>query len=412
MLNNTSLPEKEALSNNPSTEELTGNVKRAKTELTSNTGMRNATIRISRINNIKSDNDKLGLKVGDTFIIEKTDVIATIEKWLKEKSFDYFLIEHNEDDNNIHFHVVIVFKKKNSAQFKTVKNKFPYGDIERCGNTAACVQYLIHQNHPDKHQYDAKDIITNNPARLEDYLLSKVGYSPKAQFNIIKSKILSGELKACDIDSIDPDIYIKFSRQIKSAFELRRKTLLKSPKRALTVVVIQGPSRIGKSTYARAWAEKNNKTYRYSSAGKNIFDNYLDEDVFILDDWEHSGFRISDFLKFTDPNINVPLPARYHDVLLIADTLFIITNTNFLNWYENEDDCLREAVFKRISCVLTFEATKENLVSSYIKNKIVVDESRTGLDRFHYEPISEPKTFDLKPYIDVDNAVRRFDDDI
>ena len=124
MLNNTLMPEKEALSNNPSTEELTGNVKRAKTELTSNTGMRNATIRISRINNIKSDNDKLGLKVGDTFIIEKTDVIATIEKWLKEKSFDYFLIEHNEDDNNIHFHVVIVFKKKNSAQFKTVKNKF------------------------------------------------------------------------------------------------------------------------------------------------------------------------------------------------------------------------------------------------------------------------------------------------
>ncbi len=412
MAKNSQTPKKGALISSPSTVEPTVSIKVAKTELTSNTYMRNVNMRISRINHIKSDNESLGLKVGDIYTIEKSDVIATLEKWLKEKPFDYFLIEHDEDKSNIHYHLVIVFKNKNSAMFKTVKNKFPYGDIERCGNTAACVQYLIHKNHPDKYQYDAKDIITNKPGRLEDYLLSKCGYSPKAQFNEIKNKILSGELKACDIDKIDPDIYIKFSRQIKAAFELKKRILLKSPKRTLTVVVIQGPSRIGKSTYARAWAEKNNKTYRYSSAGKNIFDNYLDEDVYILDDWEHSGFRIADFLKLTDPNINVPVPARYRDVLLIADTLFIITNTNFLSWYENEEDCLREAVFKRISCVLTFEATKENLVSSYIKNKIVVDESRTGLDRFHYEPISEPKTFDLKPYIDVDNAVRRFDDDI
>ena len=405
---------KEALNKNPSVSEDGIIIRPPKklSDLTPEKGMRNANIRISRVNKIKTDNEKLGLKAGDTYIIEKNDIIAVLEEWRKHKPFDYFLIEHNEDKENIHYHLVIVFHKGNSAQFKTIKNKFPYGDIERCGNVAACVQYLIHKNHPEKHQYDAKEIVTNSPGKLENYLLYQIGLSPKAQFNKVKEQILSGQLKACDIDKIDPDIYIKFSRQIKAAFELRRKTALKSPKRELTCVVVQGNSRLGKSTYAKIWAEKHNKTYRYSAAGKNLFESYQDEDVYILDDCDHTGLKISDFIKLTDPNINVPLPARYHDVFLLADTLFIITNTNFLRWYEDEDDRLREAVFKRISCVLTFEATEKEYVSAYTKNSIAMDESKTGIDRFYLVPTSEPKLFELSKHIDINKAVKSFDDEI
>lgn len=405
---------KEALNKSPSVSEDDIIIRPPKklSDLTPEKGMRNANIRISRVNKIKTDNEKLGLKTGDTYIIEKSDIIAILEEWRKHKPFDYFLIEHNESPDNTHYHLVIVFRKGNSAQFKTIKNKFPYGDIERCGNVAACVQYLIHKNHPEKHQYDAKEIVTNSPGKLENYLLYQIGLSPKAQFNKVKEQILSGQLKACDIDKIEPDIYIKFSRQIKAAFELRKKIVLKSPKRELTVVVIQGKSRLGKSTYAKVWAEKHNKTYRYSAAGKNIFESYQDEDVYILDDWDHTSLKIADFIKLTDPNINVPLPARYHDVYLLADTLFIITNTDFLRWYEDEDEKLREAVFKRVSCVLTFEPTEKEFVSVYTKNTIAMDESKTGIDRFYLVPTSEPKLFDLSKHIDISNAVRTFDDDI
>ena len=61
--------------------------------------MRNANVRISKVNNTKQ-----GLVV-----YELEDIKNIIEEWKKQKEFEYFLIEHGENKDNIHYHIVIKF---------------------------------------------------------------------------------------------------------------------------------------------------------------------------------------------------------------------------------------------------------------------------------------------------------------
>ena len=75
---------------------------------------------------------------------EKIDYLIILrhqpQNWLSEKLMSwterkkdirYYLIEHNEDENNRHFHIVLDFGDTAQARFSTLKKLFPYGDIDR-----------------------------------------------------------------------------------------------------------------------------------------------------------------------------------------------------------------------------------------------------------------------------------------
>ena len=118
------------------------------------TNLRNVTLRISEINIATQDNKKYGIHAGDTVKITKEDIIAILDDWKKTKDIKYYLAEHDADPNNRHCHVVIEFPENSECKFSTLKNKFPYGNIDRCKyGVKNCVQYLIHLNNPEKHQY-------------------------------------------------------------------------------------------------------------------------------------------------------------------------------------------------------------------------------------------------------------------
>lgn len=200
---------------------------------------RNVIVRLTKENVLKSDNEKLGLHAGDTYVYTKESVLKILDDWAETKKIEYFMIEHNAGEENDHFHVVIKFPQQSVCSFKTLKNRFPYGSIEKCRyGVRACVQYLVHMNNPDKKQYSWDEVVTNAPAKLEEYKQpSKAAMNDKLK--TIIDQILSGELKRFEISKIDPEIYIRYKRKIEAAFDYRMHMLMESSTRNIDVIVLQ-----------------------------------------------------------------------------------------------------------------------------------------------------------------------------
>ena len=330
--------------------------------------MRNAFIRISEINRIKIDNEEMGLKAGDVLAYRKCDILQTLENWSMNKALKYYMIEHNDDPDNIHWHIVLTFE--HPTQFDQIKAQFPYGDIERCKyGVKGTVQYLVHMNNPEKHQYSWDDVITNAPAKLEYYKIPK-GETENEKLKAITEKIIKGEIKEFEIDRIDYKLYIKFLGQLRKAFEYRQKLVALNPKRNLQVIVCQGPPRVGKSLFAKIYAEKNRKSICFSSSSNDPWQDYLGQDVFVYDDFNYTRNKVEDLLKAFDPHNLTSVSARYKNRLFVGDTIFVCTNTDITEWYTWALDDHRKALFARIACVLQFIDIKDG-ISRYTVNDIV-----------------------------------------
>ena len=110
---------------------------------------------------------------------------ATIEL---TKPMFYALICHDNDieDNKPklkHYHFLV--KYQNARSFQSMQKHFEGAHIEKANSVPMCVQYLIHQNNPEKAVYLPSDIITNNADLLQHYLLDFAVYETFNPNNII-----------------------------------------------------------------------------------------------------------------------------------------------------------------------------------------------------------------------------------
>ncbi len=93
----------------------------------------------------------------------------------------------------------------------------------------------------------------------------------------------------------------------------------------MTVIYIQGDSDIGKSELAKNIAlqvqgKLNELGLRgdiYSASSANPFDNYLGEEILLLDDVREDTMRASDWLKLFDPLNSARMSARYQNKLVV-----------------------------------------------------------------------------------------------
>lgn len=339
------------------------------------TTMRTANIRVSAENVAKVDNEALGVKAGDIITYTKEDIINTLEEWSKTKHFDYYLIEHNDDAENKHYHIVINFADNSVCKFSVLKKKFPYGDIETCQHGVKnCVQYLVHMNNPEKYQYSWDDVVTNNSAQLELYKVP-TRHTQDAKLNFIIHQILCGEIKEYEItQKIDSALYIRYGNRIAKAFEYANESAFIDTARDVQVYVLQGPARIGKSSFCKIWAKKHGKSIAFSSTGKHPFDEYRGQEVFVFDDYNHKQTSIQDMKKLLDPHSNAGVSARYHNKSFRdVDTIFICTNVPITEWYDKQPIEDREAIFKRISYVLDFKTISPDYISTYTVNEVTGD---------------------------------------
>lgn len=379
--------------------------------------MRNAVVRISEINNIKIKNEKLSLKPGDTLQYCKEDILETLETW--DKNYDFYMIEHNEDEDNIHWHIVLEFKFPTA--FNQIKNKFPYGDIEKCKyGVKKAVQYLTHMNNPEKYQYSWDEVYTNAPAKLEIYKIPKA-VKDTNKLRELTDKIVSGEIREYETEKIDPQLYIKYKAKIKNAFEYRQLIIAKNPNRSLQVIVCQGPPRVGKSLFAKIYAEKNNMSICFSSSSNDPWQEYMGQDIFVYDDFNYTNIHIEDLLKAFDPHNLTSVSARYKNRLFVGNIIFVCTNRNITEWYTWACNDHRKALFARISCVLDFTGINDG-VSTYYANRIV-DSGRTDytvnsrnlVENTYSKMILQPvddkvREFNLNKYVDINADDIKTDD--
>ncbi len=382
-----------------------------------NKKMRSVFMRISQNNKATQDNTELGVKAGDVVYFTFDDVTDDLEEWDKSKHFSWFAIEHNADPDNIHYHVVIKFEDNSTSDFEQIKSHFPYGQIDTCKNVKSCVQYLVHLNDPDKYQYDWKEVKTNAPDKLELY---KIPGKATTDIRLQKTldDIIAGKTREYEIGKIEPYIYIKYESKIKKAFEYRQQKLIANPNREVIVIFLQGPAGIGKSTFCKEWARKNNKSICLSSSSNDPWQDYKGQDVFVYDDCNFARTKIEDLLKAWDPHNNTTVSARYKNRLFLGDTIFVCSNTDITDWYKYSVPELRAALLRRVSKVLVFDRNIDdpilphiddpNVPAFYTVNEIKetgVKESYAGTQghEFYYweytlQQIGEPRPYDPKKY--------------
>lgn len=73
--------------------------------------IRNVFIRVSKVNHTKN---------GEV-IYTKEDIHKILDSWSKRKKMSYYFIEHNEDEENVHYHIVLAFT--HPTDFDTIKKK-------------------------------------------------------------------------------------------------------------------------------------------------------------------------------------------------------------------------------------------------------------------------------------------------
>lgn len=354
------------------------------------TCLHSAFVRIAQKNVLSVDNDILGYKTGDTVIISFETVLGILDDWAREKKdLKYYAIIH--DDDSVHYHIVITFSKSSKCRFSTLKRRFPYGDIEPCRHGAKdCVQYLVHMNNPEKHQYDWEDIETNAQEKLEEYKIpGKV--SDKVKLNTTISKILSGEYKEYDLydsNKVDPLIFIKYRVKLENAVHIRNQQIINNPRRKISVIYLQGKTATGKTLWCQNYAEENHKSICISSSSNDPMQDYIGADIFVFDDYEFT-MPIMDFSKSIDPHHSSSVKSRYRNKIFIGDTIFITSNKSILSLYPDALFEERAALFRKIQYVYQFEHTDSYGVSKVTICKIRATKDDDGKDTFVLTPIEE-----------------------
>lgn len=89
-------------------------------------------------------------------------IIKIVEKYPK---FAY--IKHDQDEGETHYHYYIEFNSPRYLSAVASELGIPENMIEQIYSKKGILEYLTHENQPDKHHYSSDDIITNMDFKQE-----------------------------------------------------------------------------------------------------------------------------------------------------------------------------------------------------------------------------------------------------
>ena len=133
----------------------------------------------------------------------------------------------------------------------------------------------------------------------------------------------------------------------------------------MKIIFIHGDSGSGKSTYAELYAKmlcekKGYRDFARSSASNDIMQDYMGEDIFILDDYrdvdEMTGKAesLSDTLKMLDPHYASSSKSRYTNKTFMGKLIIITSTKDPLLWFEGTKE-QRWQFFRRISLLIDID---------------------------------------------------------
>lgn len=212
--------------------------------------------------------------------------------------------------------------------------------------------YLIHIKNPDKYQYDVNEVCA---VRGESYLkihmerkqawekgrAKKQAQEAKHDVEWLRRKILTGEVKREQVLLTDEyfEIYAMNKRICEEAFDTytERKTYktiqrMENGEFKTSVFFITGRPGTGKSYFSDRLAEriireaKENMGEEWtvcSTAASNPFDEFMGDEVLMMDDVRGMSLSASDWLKLLDPDRPNVGSARYKNKRMACRVIII-----------------------------------------------------------------------------------------
>lgn len=285
--------------------------------------------------------------VTDVDKIEK----ETLERGLNNNAIrEWAYIIHDkdidDDGNYIRAHYHIAIRLKYAQELKHVAKWFEVQEnfIELCkGTYQDLLKYLIHENCPDKYQYDVNDIVCNfDYQKVKD---KKVG---NERLEEIINGIVSGKIREYNyFEYIDAVEFDKYRKSIDNAFRYRAdrlRTMFERGENGMECIFITGPSGSGKTTYAKKLCSDKGYSVFISSSSNDILDGYAGQDAIILDDMRPSSIGLSDLLKMTDNYTASSVKSRYRNKVLECKLIIVTSILAIDEFYRNVLEIQKEPI--------------------------------------------------------------------
>lgn len=293
----------------------------------------------------------MNLRMAEMIIYEENAKQEDLELKLQEyKSIkQYAGILHNKDDVKNHYHIMLkfsspfetnnlitMFKEFNLSLYNISKIKGRYSDA---------IKYLLHQNVPDKYQYQKEQVFSNFDIQVD---------LDKNNNNSINEAILQYSNLEISYNRLwkllNPQQRMTFKKQIDRATEVRNTNIKMEGKREMKVLYIYGETGSGKTTMAKWLCEKILEIdYYISSSSNDILQDYLGQEAIILDEFRPKDLSFSDMLKLLDNHTNSTVKSRYYNKAIDCKYLIITTTQNISDIYNEESSKDRLQLFRRIS---------------------------------------------------------------
>ncbi|WP_413479702.1 Rep family protein [Vibrio hibernica] len=307
-------------------------------------------------------------------------------------------------------HIHLMMKFKSPVRLHCIANWFNVieNNINKIKSKwVSALRYLTHSNHPEKHQYDDSEVISNfdYSEEKDNFKVSNRGGS--ARKDEILNNVSQGHWKMLDLynpTNITELEFVKYSADITKALNYRQTFLQLNEKgRNMDVIYISGGSGSGKTTLAREYAEKKGHSIYVSDGGKNPMDNYMGQDCIILDDFRPDVMGLSDLLKLLDNHTSSMVNARYYNKYMGECKLLIITTIEDLPDFFSKIPNANGEPIKQLE--------------RRCKTKMIVDTDSVGFysyieDEYQFSgsipnPIKD-RSFAQKPTVDVNDFAQAF----
>jgi ATP-dependent protease HslVU (ClpYQ) ATPase subunit len=149
---------------------------------------------------------------------------------------------------------------------------------------------------------------------------------------------------------------MKYDNDISKANKIRAININLKGNRDMKVLYIYGETGIGKTTFAKQFADMMKMSYFVSGSSNDTLEGYMGQDIIIFDDLRADSFKYHDFLKLLDNHTNSLTKSRYYNKAIDCKFLIItsIKKPNELYQNRTQEDLLQ--LYRRIKFYIHIDA--------------------------------------------------------
>ena len=296
----------------------------------------------------------------------KEPVGDIVRRYRTIKKYAYILHDKEVDvGTSLHYHIYLNFGTS-GVDSKIVAEWFGLQEsqVNRIqGRATDMLEYLTHSNASQKHKYQ--------------YSPSEVVSNFDFQEEIRKSKII-GDFKKYSyaeqllyIDTLPVNEKVAAINKVEKLFKHYCKLLTLNPDRDIDVMFVEGKAGSGKTYFAKQYAARQKYDVAISSAGNDLWQDYLGQRCMILDDFRDTTLSqniddsFTELLKMLDPFTSSTIKGRFTNKVFNGDLIIITSSVPLSYWYSYYRMYKRESLQQLYRRFSYYAVVKEHYIEIY-----------------------------------------------